>query len=132
MRTRQRAVIVATAAIALLAPAAAGVAGPASASTVASTAGVISTLPVGVAGAAGWPGGGGRASRAGRPSPGGAARQPAGTLRAAGTGNHRGRVVAARSGPFYGRAMPAGDIYPVAGDGTAGFSGDGGPATSAE
>jgi hypothetical protein len=28
--------------------------------------------------------------------------------------------------------MTAGDIYTVAGDGTAGFSGDGGPATSAE
>jgi hypothetical protein len=28
--------------------------------------------------------------------------------------------------------MTAGDIYTVAGDGTEGFSGDGGPATSAE
>jgi hypothetical protein len=31
-----------------------------------------------------------------------------------------------------GHARPAGDIYTVAGDGTQGFSGDGGPASSAE
>jgi trimeric autotransporter adhesin len=42
------------------------------------------------------------------------------------------RVIAERSGTFYGRPMTAGDIYTVAGDGTQGFSGDGGPATSAE
>jgi len=41
-------------------------------------------------------------------------------------------VVAARNGTFYGQAMTKGDIYTVAGGGTAGFSGDGGPATSAE
>jgi trimeric autotransporter adhesin len=41
-------------------------------------------------------------------------------------------MVAARSGTFYGQAMTGGDIYTVAGDGTQGFSGDGGPATSAE
>ena len=35
-------------------------------------------------------------------------------------------------GTFYGQAMTAGDIYTVAGSGTSGFSGDGGPATSAE
>jgi NHL repeat len=42
------------------------------------------------------------------------------------------RVVAAASGTFYGQAMTAGDIYSVAGNGTAGDSGNGGPATSAE
>jgi hypothetical protein len=42
------------------------------------------------------------------------------------------RVVAARTGTFYGQAMTKGDIYTVAGDGTDGFSGDGGPATQAE
>ena len=47
-------------------------------------------------------------------------------------GNNRIRVVAASTGTFYGQAMTAGDIYTVAGNGTAGFSGDGGPATAAE
>jgi len=56
----------------------------------------------------------------------------AGNLVIADTGNDRVRVVAARTGTFYGQAMTAGDIYTVAGDGTSGFSGDGGPATSAE
>src|SRR5690348_9352599 len=42
------------------------------------------------------------------------------------------RVVAASAGTFYGRAMTTGDIYTVAGNGTGGFSGDGGPATAAE
>ena len=36
------------------------------------------------------------------------------------------------TGTFYGQAMTAGDIYTVAGNGTGGFSGDGGPATTAE
>jgi hypothetical protein len=42
------------------------------------------------------------------------------------------RVVAVTTGAFYGKKMTAGDIYTVAGNGTAGFSGDGGPATAAE
>ncbi len=41
-------------------------------------------------------------------------------------------MVAIRTGRFYQRAMNAGDIYTVAGDGSFGFSGDGGPATDAE
>ena len=41
--------------------------------------------------------------------------------------NNRVRVVAASTGTFYGQAMTAGDIYTVAGNGTQGFSGDGGP-----
>jgi trimeric autotransporter adhesin len=46
-------------------------------------------------------------------------------------GNGRIRIIAARAGTFYGQPMVAGDIYTVAGDGTYGFSGDGGTATSA-
>src|SRR5690242_2178272 len=46
--------------------------------------------------------------------------------------NNRVRMIAATSGTFYGIAMTAGDIYTMAGDGTGGFAGDGGPATSAE
>ena len=42
------------------------------------------------------------------------------------------RVVAARSGTFFGQAMRAGNIYTIAGNGVFGYSGDGGPATSAE
>jgi serine/threonine-protein kinase len=45
-------------------------------------------------------------------------------------------VAAARTGTFYGQPMTAGDIYTIAGNGggssAGGFSGDGGPATSAE
>src|SRR5436305_2308836 len=41
------------------------------------------------------------------------------------------RVIAARSGTFYGQKMTAGDIYRVAGDGSRGLSGDGGAATRA-
>ncbi len=56
----------------------------------------------------------------------------AGNLVIADTANNRVRVVAATTGTFYGQAMTAGDIYTIAGDGSAGGSGDGGPATSAE
>jgi trimeric autotransporter adhesin len=56
----------------------------------------------------------------------------AGNLVIADRNNSRIRVVAATTGTFYGRAMAAGDIYTVAGNGTPGFSGDGGPATAAE
>jgi hypothetical protein len=46
--------------------------------------------------------------------------------------NSRIRVVASRTGTFYGQAMTAGDIYTIAGNGTRGFSGDGGPGAAAE
>jgi len=42
------------------------------------------------------------------------------------------RVVAVRTGTFYGQSMTAGHIYGIAGDGHPGYSGDGGPATGAE
>ena len=55
----------------------------------------------------------------------------AGNVVIADGGNHRVRVVAARTGSFYGQPMTAGDIYTIAGNGTTGFTGDGGPATGA-
>jgi trimeric autotransporter adhesin len=45
--------------------------------------------------------------------------------------NQRIRVIAENTGTFYGQPMTAGDIYTIAGNGIQGFSGDGGPATSA-
>jgi len=45
--------------------------------------------------------------------------------------NNRVRVVASKSGTFYGQQMTAGDIYTIAGSGSGGFSGDGGPAVNA-
>ena len=83
-------------------------------------------------GTAGFSGDGGPATGAGLSVPGGVATDAAGNLLIADIGNARVRVVAAATGTFYGQAMTAGDIYTVAGDGTAGFSGDGGPATGAE
>jgi hypothetical protein len=44
--------------------------------------------------------------------------------------NNRVRLIAVRSGRFFGQAMTAGDVYTIAGTGTSGFSGDGGPAVT--
>ena len=55
----------------------------------------------------------------------------AGSVLVADNGNDRVRLVAAKTGTFYGQAMTAGNIYTVAGDGRARYSGDGGPATKA-
>jgi trimeric autotransporter adhesin len=82
-------------------------------------------------GMAGFSGDGGPATSARLHSPNGVAVDPGGNLLIADSVNNRVRVVAATSGTFYGVAMTAGDIYTVAGNGMAGFSGDGGPATSA-
>ncbi len=83
-------------------------------------------------GKAGFSGDGGAATAAALDQPLGASVDPAGDLVIADTGNDRVRLVAATTGTFYGQAMTAGDIYAIAGDGTAGFSGDGGAATAAE
>ena len=56
----------------------------------------------------------------------------AGNLYIADFNNNRIRVVAASTGTLFGQSVTAGDIYTVAGNGTAGYSGDGGAATSAE
>jgi sugar lactone lactonase YvrE len=80
----------------------------------------------------GFSGDGGPATKAKLTGSSGVATDAAGNVLIADTGNNRIRVVAASSGTFYGQAMTAGDIYLIAGDGTAGFAGDGGPATAAE
>ena len=83
-------------------------------------------------GTLGYSGDGGPATSAELSGPGAVAVDAAGNLVIADNGNNRIRVVAGSTGTFYGQAMTAGDIYTVAGRGTEGFSGDGGPATSAE
>jgi hypothetical protein len=45
--------------------------------------------------------------------------------------NNRIAMVPSRSGVFWGQRMRAGDIYTIAGTGTGGYSGNGGPAISA-
>jgi sugar lactone lactonase YvrE len=88
------------------------------------------TTPAGT-GVRGFSGDGGPATAAQLASPGGLAVDSAGNLLIADYSNNRIRVVAARTGRFYGRPMIARRIYTIAGDGRPGFSGDGGPAASA-
>src|SRR6266516_4130785 len=77
-------------------------------------------------------GDGGPATAAGLRDPQGVTVDPSGNLVIADSFDNRVRVVAATPGTFYGVAMTTGDIYTVAGNGTAAFAGDGGPATAAE
>jgi hypothetical protein len=93
------------------------------------TAGDIYTIAG--TGTKGFSGDGGPATAAKLYAPRGSALDGAGNLVFADNGNNRVRVVAASTGTFYGQAMTAGDIYTVAGNGTAGLTGDGGPATAA-
>ncbi|HLX49825.1 MAG TPA: hypothetical protein VKS82_15960 [Streptosporangiaceae bacterium] len=83
-------------------------------------------------GTAGFSGDGGPATAAELNYPAGVTVDAAGNLLIADAGNSRIRVVAEHTGTFYGQAMTAGDIYTIVGTGTAGFSGDGGPATAAK
>jgi hypothetical protein len=83
-------------------------------------------------GTTGFAGDGGPATGAELNEAKGAAVDGAGNLVISDSGNERVRVVAERTGTFYGRAMTAGHIYTVAGNGTLGFAGDRGPAASAE
>jgi DNA-binding beta-propeller fold protein YncE len=95
------------------------------------TAGDIYTIAG--TGTAGFSGNRGPATSAMLNDPQGVAVDATGNLLIADTGNYRARVVAASTGTFYGKAMTTGNIYTVAGNGfPGGFSGDGGPATSAE
>jgi VCBS repeat-containing protein len=80
----------------------------------------------------GFSGDGGPATSAELSSPAGVTIDANGNLAVSDTNNNVVRVVAAATGSFYGVAMTAGNIYTVGGDATSGFSGDGGPATSAQ
>jgi hypothetical protein len=83
-------------------------------------------------GTAGFSGDGGPATGAELNLPAGVAADGSGNLLIADSSNQRIRVVAEFSGTFYGQAMAAGHIYTIAGNGTCGFTGDGGPATGAD
>jgi hypothetical protein len=83
-------------------------------------------------GTEGSSGDGGPATAAELDQPTALALDPSGNLLIADTSNNEIRVLAASTGTFYGRAMTGGDLYTVAGDGTVGSAGDGGPATAAE
>jgi hypothetical protein len=78
------------------------------------------------------PGDGGPATSAVLNGPAGVTADAAGNAVLTDTNDNRVEVVAAHTGTFYGQAMTAGDIYTIAGDGKAGFAGNGGPATKAE
>ena len=83
-------------------------------------------------GTRGYSGDGGPATSAELNDPETVTLDSAGNLVIADTTNSRVRVVATHTGTFYGQVMTAGDVYSVAGDGTSGYTGDGGSATSAE
>ncbi|MDA8379731.1 MAG: hypothetical protein M0020_02710 [Actinomycetota bacterium] len=87
-------------------------------------------------GTKGFSGNGGLATSAELDDPQGLAVDASGDLLVSDGGNDRVRLVGARSCsaacPYGLRSVAAGNIYTVAGSGRVGFSGDGGPATSAE
>ncbi len=82
------------------------------------TAGQITT--VAGDGTWGYAGNAGAATNAQLAYPAGIALDGSGNLVICDSGNNVVRVVAATTGSFYGQSMTAGDIYTVAGDGTAG------------
>jgi len=83
-------------------------------------------------GTPGYSGDGGSAASAELNGPIGVAEDSMGNLYIADYKGQRIRVVAAVTGTLLGVSVTAGDIYTVAGNGTQGYSGDGGVATSAE
>ncbi len=94
------------------------------------TNGIITT--VAGTGTSGYSGDNGPATSAKINGPCGVAADAAGNLYIAELSNNRIRMVAAESGTKYNIQVTAGNIYTVAGDGTASFGGDNGPATSAK
>ena len=93
------------------------------------TAGHLYTI-VGTGGG-GYAGDAGSAADAELFDPQGLAVDVHGDLVIADSANDRVRFVPASSGTFFGQDMTAGDIYTLAGDGTAGYYGDTGPAVTA-
>jgi hypothetical protein len=91
------------------------------------TAGDIYTIAG--TGKRGTTGDGGLATQAEVGEPAGITLDASGNLLIATRNSGRIRVVAAKTGTFYGQAMTARHIYNIAGGGTGGL-GDGGPATS--
>jgi RHS repeat-associated protein len=83
-------------------------------------------------GTAGSTGNAGPATSAELSSPQGVAVSATGNIAIADTANNVVRFVPATSGTYFGQSMTADDIYTVAGNGTSGYSGNGGAATSAE
>ena len=81
---------------------------------------------------AGYSGNGAAATSAKINAPAGVAFDASGNLLIADTSNDVVRFVPAASGTHYGQSMTADDIYTIAGNATAGYSGNGGAATSAE
>jgi hypothetical protein len=82
-------------------------------------------------GAAGASGNGGPAAKAELRHPGDVLVDGSGNLVIADSGNNEVRVVAVRSGTYYGMPMTAGDIYRIAGTGLARFGGNGSYASRA-
>jgi hypothetical protein len=96
-------------------------------------AGDIYTVAGHRVGGAGYTGDGGPATRAGLGEfAGSVAIDKAGNLVLADTSDNAIRLVAVKTGSFYGQAMTAGHIYTVAGNGGLGFSGDGRRGTQAQ
>jgi len=98
------------------------------------TAGDIYGVAGSTSGTSGNTGDGGPAAAALLHGPAQIALDTAGDLYIADSGNARVREIAAANGTQWGQSMTAADIYNVAGSasGTAGFSGNGGPATAAQ
>ena len=111
--------------------------GPSPASGAATTTPTGATVPAGTistlagTGTAGYSGDGAGSSSAMLSNPRSTATDAAGDVFVADSGNNRVRVIAATTGSLFGISVVAGDIYTVAGNGTAGSSGDGGLATAA-
>jgi sugar lactone lactonase YvrE len=83
-------------------------------------------------GKAGFGGDGGAGPAAELHEPTSVAFDAAGDLFIADSENQRVRFLPATSGIYFGQAMSAAHVYTIAGNGKAGFSGDGGPAGAAE